>query len=82
MAQMTIAEKHQNTLIALAVHAFTASGVVLAMLAAVAAYQLDWTVFFAITAVSAIPSMALLWWLQMRRHFAALEKPKVIAADD
>jgi PAT family beta-lactamase induction signal transducer AmpG len=41
-----------------------------------------WTVFFAITAVSAIPSMALLWWLQMRRHFAALEKPKVIAADD
>lgn len=41
-----------------------------------------WTVFFAITAISAIPSMALLWWLQMRRHFAALDKPKVILADD
>ncbi|MBN9049334.1 MAG: MFS transporter [Rhizobiales bacterium] len=41
-----------------------------------------WTVFFAITAVSAIPSMALLWWLQLRRHFAALEKPKVIVTDD
>lgn len=47
MAQVIIAEKHQNTLIALSVHAFTASGVVLAMLAAFAAYQLDWTVFFA-----------------------------------
>lgn len=42
-----------------------------------------WTVFFAITAISAIPSMALLWWLQMRRHFAALEKPKtMVLADD
>ncbi|MCW5686529.1 MAG: MFS transporter [Pseudolabrys sp.] len=42
-----------------------------------------WTVFFAITAVSAIPSMALLWWLQMRRHFVALEKPKtMVLADD
>jgi PAT family beta-lactamase induction signal transducer AmpG len=41
-----------------------------------------WIVFFAITAASAIPSMALLWWLQARRHFAGLEKPKVIAAVD
>lgn len=47
MAQLTIVAKHQNTLIALAVHAFTASGVVLAMLAAFAAYRLDWTEFFA-----------------------------------
>ena len=46
MAQLTIVEKHQNTMIALAVHAFTASGVVLAMLAAYAAYRLDWTEFF------------------------------------
>jgi phosphatidylcholine synthase len=39
--------KRQNALIALAVHAFTASGIVLAMLAAVAAYRLDWQAFFA-----------------------------------
>lgn len=47
MAQLTIVSKHQNLLIALAVHAFTASGIVLAMLAAFAAYNLDWTEFFA-----------------------------------
>jgi phosphatidylcholine synthase len=47
MAQLTLVSKHQNALIALAVHAFTASGVVLAMLAAFAAYKLEWTEFFA-----------------------------------
>lgn len=47
MAQLTLVTKHQNALIALAVHAFTASGIVLAMLAAFAAYNLDWTAFFA-----------------------------------
>ena len=41
-----------------------------------------WTLFFAITALSAIPSMMLLWWLQRRRHFARLEKPAIIIADD
>ncbi|WP_083255563.1 CDP-alcohol phosphatidyltransferase family protein [Methylobrevis pamukkalensis] len=40
--------KHQNTLIALAVHAFTASGIVVAMLAAIAAYAQDWPKFFAL----------------------------------
>jgi phosphatidylcholine synthase len=39
--------KRRSALIALAVHAFTASGVVLAMLAAMAAYNLDWPAFFA-----------------------------------
>ncbi|WP_210215619.1 CDP-alcohol phosphatidyltransferase family protein [Mongoliimonas terrestris] len=47
MANLTIVSKHQNALIALAVHAFTASGVVLAMLAAFAAFRLEWTEFFA-----------------------------------
>ena len=47
MMHPTIVSKHQNALIALAVHAFTASGVVLAMLAAFAAYRLEWTEFFA-----------------------------------
>jgi MFS transporter, PAT family, beta-lactamase induction signal transducer AmpG len=31
-----------------------------------------WVTFFAITAVSAIPSLLLLWWLQARGHFATL----------
>ena len=47
MNQPTILTKNQTTLISLAVHAFTASGIVLAMLAAVAAYKLDWQAFFA-----------------------------------
>ena len=31
-----------------------------------------WVTFFAITAVSAIPSLLLLWWLQARGHFVEL----------
>lgn len=46
MTAIVFEEKHRSALIALAVHAFTASGVVLAMLAAVAAYGLDWPMFF------------------------------------
>jgi PAT family beta-lactamase induction signal transducer AmpG len=33
-----------------------------------------WFLFFIVTAVSALPSFALLWWLQMRGHFAELAK--------
>jgi PAT family beta-lactamase induction signal transducer AmpG len=32
-----------------------------------------WVTFFVITALSAIPSLFLLWWLQIRGHFKALE---------
>lgn len=32
-----------------------------------------WVTFFVITALAAIPSLILLWWLQMRGHFKALE---------
>ncbi len=32
-----------------------------------------WVTFFIITALSAIPSLLLLWWLQMRGHFRQLE---------
>ncbi|MEI8276006.1 MAG: MFS transporter [Hyphomicrobiales bacterium] len=32
-----------------------------------------WVTFFVITALSAIPSLFLLWWLQARGHFKALE---------
>ncbi len=33
-----------------------------------------WVVFFIITTLAAIPSLILLWWLQQRGHFSALEK--------
>lgn len=35
-----------------------------------------WALFFAITALSAIPSLILLWWLQWRGHFAQFEPKK------
>jgi PAT family beta-lactamase induction signal transducer AmpG len=41
-----------------------------------------WAWFFAVTTVAALPSLALLWWLQRRRHFAGLQPAKVFAADD
>lgn len=46
MTELTLVSRHQNALIALAVHAFTASGIVLAMLAAYSAYTQDWPAFF------------------------------------
>jgi MFS transporter, PAT family, beta-lactamase induction signal transducer AmpG len=41
-----------------------------------------WITFFIITALSAIPSLFLLAWLQARGHFAGLEKPTIVAAED
>jgi MFS transporter, PAT family, beta-lactamase induction signal transducer AmpG len=41
-----------------------------------------WVMFFVITAVSAIPSLFLLAWLQARGHFDRLARPSVIIADD
>ncbi|MDI1343797.1 MAG: MFS transporter, partial [Pseudolabrys sp.] len=35
-----------------------------------------WVMFFIITALSAIPSLILLWWLQVRGHFKSLEPAK------
>jgi PAT family beta-lactamase induction signal transducer AmpG len=40
------------------------------------AERVGWPWFFAICAIAALPSFALLFWLQRRGHFAALEKPK------
>lgn len=39
-----------------------------------------WAIFFATTALAAIPGLALLAWLQVKGHFAALDRPK--AAED
>jgi PAT family beta-lactamase induction signal transducer AmpG len=41
-----------------------------------------WAAFFVISALAAVPSMALLWWLQQRGHFATLGPAKVVAGDD
>jgi PAT family beta-lactamase induction signal transducer AmpG len=40
------------------------------------AEDFGWVTFFFITALAALPSLALLWWLQLRGHFAALDKPR------
>src|SRR5581483_2355268 len=41
-----------------------------------------WFWFFVVTALSAIPSLLLLWCLQRSGHFLPLEKPKVFSSDD
>jgi PAT family beta-lactamase induction signal transducer AmpG len=41
-----------------------------------------WAWFFAVTAVAALPSLLLLWWLQQRGHFARLKSPAVAMAAD
>jgi MFS transporter, PAT family, beta-lactamase induction signal transducer AmpG len=41
-----------------------------------------WPLFFAISALVAVPSLVLLAWLQARGHFRELGPAKVVAADD
>jgi PAT family beta-lactamase induction signal transducer AmpG len=41
-----------------------------------------WAWFFALSAVVALPSLVLLWWLQARGHFERLVPARVIARDD
>ena len=41
-----------------------------------------WTLFFVITALSAVPSIMLLAWLQARGHFVGLEPPRQLNAED
>jgi PAT family beta-lactamase induction signal transducer AmpG len=33
-----------------------------------------WPLFFVVSSLTALPSLALLWWLQTRGHFAPLEQ--------
>jgi PAT family beta-lactamase induction signal transducer AmpG len=46
------------------------------------AERMGWPIFFIISALTALPSLALLIWLQQRGHFNGLVKPTHIAADD
>jgi MFS transporter, PAT family, beta-lactamase induction signal transducer AmpG len=41
-----------------------------------------WPMFFVISSLTAIPSLFLLWWLQVGGHFATLGPVKVASADD
>ncbi len=62
--------RHTATQFALLTALAAVGRTVLAAYAGFAAEAVGWVVFFAITAVAAIPGLALLWWLQMRGHFA------------
>ena len=46
------------------------------------AQSTGWPLFFVVSALVALPSFALLAWLQARGHFATIGKPAVVAADD
>jgi PAT family beta-lactamase induction signal transducer AmpG len=46
------------------------------------AQDTGWPIFFVISSATALPSFALLIWLQRRGHFAALGKPTIIGGDD
>jgi MFS transporter, PAT family, beta-lactamase induction signal transducer AmpG len=46
------------------------------------AQSTGWPLFFVISALVALPSFALMMWLQARGHFESVGKPTVIAADD
>jgi len=46
------------------------------------AERTGWASFFVISALTALPSLALLLWLQRRGHFSGLVKPTRIIMDD
>src|SRR5438105_13206502 len=45
------------------------------------AERTGWPLFFVISALTALPSLVLLVWLQQRRHFDGLVKPTSFSAD-
>jgi PAT family beta-lactamase induction signal transducer AmpG len=46
------------------------------------AERTGWPLFFAISALTALPSLAVLLWLQARGHFEGFGRPQVVRADD
>jgi PAT family beta-lactamase induction signal transducer AmpG len=46
------------------------------------AERVGWPIFFVISALTALPSLLLLVWLQQRNHFDGLIKPTHFSADD
>jgi PAT family beta-lactamase induction signal transducer AmpG len=41
-----------------------------------------WPLFFVASALLALPSLLLLWWLQVRGHFVGLQPKKAAVMDD
>jgi PAT family beta-lactamase induction signal transducer AmpG len=70
------ARAHTATQFALLTAIATVGRTVLAASGGYVAEATGWFWFFFVTALSAIPSIILLWWLQRRGHFAALEAEK------
>lgn len=62
--------RHTATQFALLTALAAVGRTVLSSSAGYAAEAVGWVVFFAATALAAIPGLALLWWLQRRGHFA------------
>ena len=46
------------------------------------AKETGWMMFFVISALAAVPSLVLLWWLQVRGHFRSLGPAKMTVRDD
>jgi PAT family beta-lactamase induction signal transducer AmpG len=46
------------------------------------AERIGWPMFFVLSAMTALPSLVLLIWLQQRGHFAKLVAPTRIVMDD
>jgi MFS transporter, PAT family, beta-lactamase induction signal transducer AmpG len=63
--------RHTATQFALLTALAAVGRTVLAANAGYAAEAFGWVTFFAITALAAIPGLALLWWLQVRGHFGS-----------
>lgn len=66
--------RHTATQFALLTALAAVGRTVLSASAGYAAEAVGWVVFFALTALAAIPGLVLLWWLQHRGHFSALAR--------
>ncbi|ESR26990.1 AmpG family muropeptide MFS transporter [Lutibaculum baratangense] len=71
--------RHTATQYALLAALAAVGRTVLAATAGYAAEAIGWVSFFAITAVAALPGLALLWWLGTRGHFKPKSEPGEVA---
>ena len=73
---------HTATQFALLTALAAVGRIYLSAVAGFVAEAFGWPVFFMISTVIALPSLALLLWLQQRGHFDGLVPGRAIAADD
>lgn len=72
--------RHTATQYALLAALAAVGRTVLAATAGFAAEAIGWVFFFGLTALAAIPGLALLWWLGGRGHFRGAPKPVPVEA--